>query len=623
MSATTNPSIRILASVLVRLSRECDAPIEHLRAEQLIREARESWPGDEADQWSKWLREACRCLNLRARVAELSIEQARRLAEDGAAVAGLWRRNQGPIVLVGKDEMAEGELDECLGVSATELSEASIQAPVPGKWLVVEHAERIDSQQNPRFAARPILRLYQLLRPEWDDIWVILLFAFFAGILSLSTPIAVEALVNTVAFGRLLQPVVILAGLLFGFLAFLGIMQAMQTYVAEVIQRRLFARVSADLSHRLPNIDINRLDGAYGPELANRFLDIVTLQKVVAQLLLDGVNLVLATLVGMTVLAFYHPWLLGFDILLLGLVSTGLVLLGRGAIRTGIDESKYKYKLLAWFEDLTRCGTAFKPAGGAEFAADRANLLTTEYLSRRQSHFKVLFRQIVFVLSLQAVAGTVLLGGGGWLVIQGQLSLGQLVAAELIVSTILASLAKVGKHLEGFYDLIAAVDKLGVLFDLPTERKDGVMVLVSDGRGLAVSIRDLRVRNARGSLAKGLSLELQPGDRVALLGSSGSGKSALCQLLYGAMPVDAGRVMVAEGRPHRRAARRVARSGCLVPRPANLRRQSGRQRAPAATQRGHERMPGRPGSGGDAERLPGIGVGPRHAANPGCRAVEP
>lgn len=544
MRTDIQSSLTNLAGILVRISRECESPVEHLRAEQLLREAQATWPGDESENWCKWLEEACRCLNLRARSVELAVQQAQGIAEDGAAVVGLWRPQAGPMVLLGSRSVAEGEIDAKHDVTADDLQQAVGQSSQAQQWLVVEHAERYDASHTPRVAHRPLVRLARVLRPEWNDIWLVLVFAFFAGLLSLSTPIAVEALVNTVAFGRLLQPIVVLAALLFGFLAFAGIMRAMQTYVAEVIQRRLFARVSADLAYRLPSVDNSRLEGAYAPELVNRFLDVVTLQKAVAQLLLDGVNIVLATLVGMTVLAFYHPWLLGFDVLLLALVIIGLSLLGRSAIRTGIDESKYKFRLAAWFEDLARCPTAFKPEGGAEFAADRANLITTSYLRHRRTHFAILFRQILFVLGLQAVAGTVLLGGGGWLVIQGQLSLGQLVAAELIVSMILASMAKIGKHLEGFYDLVAAVDKLGMLFDLPIERHDGLMALDPDTDGLDVAIKNVRIATARGLAHQGLSLDIPAGERLALFGASNSGKSAICNFLYGARKPEMGRVTI-------------------------------------------------------------------------------
>ncbi len=529
--------------------------MEHLRAEQLLRDAQQAWPGNEDSRWSRWLRETSECLALRSRVTELPLDDALHLAQDGALLVGGYCDENGPAVLLGYDgwaaELAEGELDQRRRVTRSELQE---RLATPGddsataEWLVVEHPELNNADEARKLHDRPLRRLINIMRPEWPDIWVILVFGFFAGVLNLATPIAVEALVNTVAFGRLLQPVIILAALLFGFLAFAAIMQGMQTYVAEVIQRRLMARVAADLAYRLPRVDPSGLGNYYGPELVNRFLDVVTLQKVVAKLLLDGLGIVLATLVGMTVLAFYHPWLLGFDVLLLLLIVAGLRVLGSGAISSGIDESKMKYRLASWFEDIIRCHQGFKTDGGAEFAIDRSNRITAEYLSARRGHFQILFRQIVFLLALQAIAGTVLLGGGGWLVIQGQLSLGQLVAAELIVTTILSSMAKLGKHLEGFYDLVAAVDKLGTLFDLEVERHDGLMS-IPDGEALGVKVTGLKRGGAASLLSEGITGEVAPGERVALLGARRSGKSALLKMVYGLEAPEAGHIEVGGSDP--------------------------------------------------------------------------
>ena len=69
----------------------------------------------------------------------------------------------------------------------------------------------------------------------------------------------------------------------------------------------------------------------------------MTVQKVSAQLLLDGVGLVLSALIGMAVLAFYHPWLLGFDIVMMSSIAFIIFVLGRGAIASAIKESKNKY----------------------------------------------------------------------------------------------------------------------------------------------------------------------------------------------------------------------------------------------------------------------------------------
>jgi len=379
----------------------------------------------------------------------------------------------------------------------------------------------------------PLDRVLALMKPESSDIWSIIIFALVTGLLALATPLAVETLVNTVAFGQLLQPLIVLALILLAFLSFSAALLGLQTYVVEIIQRRLFARVAADLSYRLPRVIPAAIEGESGRELVNRFFDVITVQKASSSLLLDGISLVLNTLIGMTVLAFYHPWLLGFDVVLLSLIMFVIFVLGRGAVNSSIKESKAKYKVAAWLEDLVGCPTAFRYGGAAEFALDQADHLTYEYLSARKKHFRIVMRQIIFALALQAVASTALLGLGGWLVIAGQLTLGQLVAAELIVTVIVGSFAKMGKHLQSYYDLLASVDKLGILFDLPMERQDGLLKMSHD-QPAEVTVSNVGYSSAHATVAaEKLSFSIESGDRVMLMGPSGSGKSRLLDLLFG------------------------------------------------------------------------------------------
>ncbi len=375
----------------------------------------------------------------------------------------------------------------------------------------------------------PLRRLIAILRPEASDIWVVTIFSAIVGLLALATPVTVEALVNTVAFGSLMQPVVVLSLVLFGFLGFAAAIRVLQAYIGEVIQRRLFVRVVADLSQRLPRVRQDAYEGVHGPELLNRFFDVMTVQKSAALLVLDGIAIILQTAVGMAVLAFYHPLLLGFDIALLAALAFIVLVLGRGGVATSIEESKAKYAVAAWLEQLALCPLTFKNAGGADRASEHADQLAITYLRTRQDHFAVLIRQIAFTLGLQALAGSVLLGVGGWLVIQGQLTLGQLVAAELIVALIVGSFTKLGKHLEAYYDLLAAVDKLGHLFDLPVERHSGEM-LPAATRGLPVRLLDQAIA---------------PGEMVALVGPPGSGKSRLLAVAFGLSHAEHGGPLIA------------------------------------------------------------------------------
>ncbi len=384
----------------------------------------------------------------------------------------------------------------------------------------------------------PWQRLVRLLAPEWPDILTILIYSLVIALLTLATPIAVESLVNTVAFGRLVQPIVVLSVILFGFLSFSAALRALQTFVAEIVQRRLFARVASDLAWRLPRVDTTATEGRNMPELVNRFFDVVTVQKVVSQFLLDGIGIVLTTLIGMSVLAFYHPLLLAFDIVLLIAIAIILLVLGYGAVGTSIKESKFKYATADTLEEIARCTQLFKGHGGPELALQHMDRQVAGYLDARKKHFRVLLRQTLSSLMLQALASTVLLALGGWLVINGQLTLGQLVAAELIVTVIVSSVAKFGKHLESFYDVMASIDKLGYLFDLPVEPCVGAVSIPGD-RPLA-----LKFSGVIGGSEADSSFEASQGQSVAI-----TGDSLVCgrfiDQLYGLRVAESGSIQLA------------------------------------------------------------------------------
>ena len=404
------------------------------------------------------------------------------------------------------------------------------------------HGHGPEAHEGGHAPPRPFRRLRQLLLPERRDLATVVVFAGAVATLSLAAPIAVESLVNTVAFGVLIWPVAVIAGILFCCLGLAAAIRAMQVYSVECLQRRLFVRVVADYAGRLPRTRLDAFDKQYGPELANRFFDILTLQKSLAFLLLDGVALVVTAVVGMVVLAFYHPFLLGFDILLVAAIAFILFVLGWGGVRTSLRESHAKYDVAAWLQELVRDPRTFKFAGGPQFALAKADRLAGEYIEARKSHFRVVLRQTVFSLGLQVVASTALLGLGGYLVIERQLTLGQLVASELIVALVVVSVSKLGKYAEAYYDLLTASEKLGLVTDLPPEH-DGGESLADSGRGLAIRVHGVHSVSHR-NLPTAADWHADPHERIAFVGPSGSDLTTLFEMLCGLRAADAGSVEI-------------------------------------------------------------------------------
>lgn len=386
----------------------------------------------------------------------------------------------------------------------------------------------------------PIAATLALLRSESVDLRAVVIYAAAAGLLSLAVPVAVQSLVNQVAFTALQQPLVVLSMVVLVALALQGLLAVLQLVTVELIQRRLMMRAALTLADSLAEARQDALEEHDGPELANRFFDVVTLQKAAATLLLDGIAMALQLGLGLLLLALYHPTLLGFASALVVLLLVVLFGLGRGTVRTAIGESKAKYAVAAWLEEVARHRLLFSSRSGRHYVATQLHQRTRDYLAYRKKHFAVVLRQVVGLKSLHALAGAGLLAVGGALVLQKQLTLGQLVAAELLLSAVLQSVAKLGKHLESWYDLVAAVDKLEHVAALPREKRGGEQL---HGTAAAeVELIDVSVRRGARQVLRGAQARWRPGSRVALLGPSGGGKSTLAQLLQGVCQPDIGRV---------------------------------------------------------------------------------
>jgi putative ABC transport system ATP-binding protein len=415
------------------------------------------------------------------------------------------------------------------------------------RWLLVqpmlsaENASRFHYQSGTQAEPlKPSRRFLALLKPEARDIRVILVFSIVIGLLSLTLPLAVEAIVNTIAYGRSLQPLIVLSLIVLTFLGFRAGLSVLMTVVSEVIQRKLFVRTVEDLSYRLTRVPLSTWKKYHGPELVNRFFDIVTVQKVTAKLLLESLMLVLQTIIGLSVLAFYHPFLLGYDIGLLVIMSIVLWVIGRGAVKTAKDESQLKYETAAWLQEIVRHPTTFKYNGGLGYAINRADELAAQYIGHRKSHFRILLGQVSFAMTMQVFAATVLLALGGYLVIEREMTLGQLVAAELIVTVILGSFAKVGKDLESYYDLMASVDKLGKLFDLPVERIDKLQIMKDDGAD-GVSLVNVKLNSQTPQIT---NVDFEAGKTYAIFGDSELLRESLTEVLVGQRKPAAGHVLL-------------------------------------------------------------------------------
>lgn len=380
--------------------------------------------------------------------------------------------------------------------------------------------------------SKPFQRFWALLSPDRRDIRDIYLFAIVGGVLSLGLPLGIQAIINFVQAGKVSTSWFLLVGLVVLAIGFSGFMNIAQLRITENLQQRIFSRSALEFATRIPSIQLKELLTRYAPEWTNRFFDTLTIQKGMSKLLIDFTAASLQILFGLILLSFYHPFFIIFGFALLLLLIFIFRLTAKRGFVSSLEESKYKYKVANWLEEIARNRISFKFLGQRGILLNRTDNYLQGYLKARESHFKVLVQQYKYLIGFKVLIALALLIIGGLLVLSQQMNIGQFVAAEIIIVLVLNSVEKLIVSLEIVYDVLTAIEKIGEVTDLALETNEG-MQFEAGGENLSVSFKEVSYQTSwsKTLLFEKLNLELEAGKSYLLLDPEGHRSQSLFLLI--------------------------------------------------------------------------------------------
>ncbi|PRP66946.1 peptidase domain-containing ABC transporter [Nonlabens agnitus] len=386
-------------------------------------------------------------------------------------------------------------------------------------------------------------RLTRMLELDKRDVYQIFYYAIFAGLVGLSLPLGIQAIINLIQGAQITTSWILLVVVVTLGVAFGGVLQLMQIRITENVQQKIFTRSSFEFAYRFPKIKMSELRNYYPPELANRFFDTLTIQKSLSKLLVDYPTAILQIIFGLILLSFYHPFFIAYGFLLLGLGFVLFKFTADKGLKTSLKESKSKYKVAHWLQEVARSIISFKLSGNTTHAVDRNDELTTEYLEYRESHFKVIIIQAIQFIGFKVLVTAGLLLIGGFLVLNQQMNIGQFVAAELIILIIIGAVEKIISGLESFYDMLTSLEKLGEVVDKELESTTGEKPFKTE-ENFKVELEDVTytVENRTAPILNNISLKLTKDCSVVINGPNGSGKSTLLRLIAGIIEPTEGNV---------------------------------------------------------------------------------
>ena len=388
-------------------------------------------------------------------------------------------------------------------------------------------------------------RFLGLLKLDKKDVFQVFYYAIFAGVVNLSLPLGIQAIINLMQGAQISSSWVVLVILVTLGVAFVGILQLMQIRIIENVQQKIFTRASFEFAYRFPKIKMSELHNYYPPELANRFFDTLTIQKSLSKVLLDFPAALLQIVFGLLLLSFYHPFFIVYGMLLLLLIYVVFKFTAQRGLDTSLDESKSKYKVAHWLQEIARSIVSFKLSGKTSHALDKNDTLVVEYLNARESHFKVIVLQFIQMIGFKVLVTAGLLLIGGLLVLNQEMNIGQFVAAEIIILLVISSVEKLIVGLETFYDLLTSLEKMGQVVDKELETQEGEKPFL-ENQAFTVELSDISysVPDPKREIISNLSLTISPTCTILLRGSSGSGKNTLLRIIAGIIEPDTGGVYV-------------------------------------------------------------------------------
>lgn len=382
----------------------------------------------------------------------------------------------------------------------------------------------------------PLKRFFRLLKLDKKDISFIYIYAIFEGIISLTIPVGIQAIINLIALNQVSSSWILLTFLVALATGVAGAMKLMQHIITETIQQRIFTRSAFDFAYRMPRLQMESIKNEYAPELANRFFDTLSIQKGIPKILVDLSAASLQIIFGLILLSLYHPFFVFFGFILLVLIAIIVVSTFSPGLSSSLVESKYKYKVAYWLEELGRTMGSFKLAGRTQYPLEKTDELVSGYLEYRKKHFRVVKIQMVSVIILKTLATAALLSIGGLLVINNELNIGQFVASEIVIIIILNALDKIVMGMETIFDLLTAVEKIGLVTDFPLEEESGLdfkEIYCPDGMSININNLTYETGDHQQKILDQITLDIKSGERICVVGASASGKSTLLKVIMG------------------------------------------------------------------------------------------
>lgn len=318
------------------------------------------------------------------------------------------------------------------------------------------------------------------------------------------------------------------------------------TYWGHTFGIRVESDIRADLFRHLQTLDFDFYDknrtGSLMSRLTGDLFDLTELAHHGPEDLLISV----LTIVGAVIMMFTIEWRLALIVLILLPVFLSIIVVQRG--RLSSTSRNVKVKLSVINADIESSLSGIKTAKAftnEDVEKARFDEVNSGYRNSKKDFYNAMGLFNAYQEFFMGIMPAVVIAAGGYLIMKGQMNYIDLITFTLYISTFVTPVRKLAQFAEVFASGYAGLQRFDELMKIkPTvpEKKDAEILNVSAGR-VDFDHVDFSYNNGT-EVLKDIDLHVKGGETTAVVGTSGGGKTTLCQLIPRFYDVDSGSIKI-------------------------------------------------------------------------------
>lgn len=410
-----------------------------------------------------------------------------------------------------------------------------------GEILLIEKTRETPQERFGLSWFLPSLKKYRWVLVE------VLIASFFVQLFGLANPLMVQVIIDKVIVQNSTDTLQVLGVFLLVIAVFEAILTALRTYLFVDTTNRIDMALGSEIIDHLLRLPLRYFDRRPVGELSSRVNELENIRKFLTgtalTVVLDAVFSVLYVVV-----MFIYSWLLTLVALATIPLFVFLTVLVAPVVRRQLRQKAER-------NASTQSYLVEALSGIQTVKAQNIELRTRwQWQERYASYVSAGFNTVLTSTTAGAASGflnklsaLLVLWVGAYLVLQGELSLGQLIAFRIISGYVTAPILRLAQLWQNFQETALSLERLSDILDHPCEAEEQGrnQIQMPDIRG-TVRYENVAFRFAASGPLQlvNINLEFPAGEFVGVVGQSGSGKSTLMKLLPRLYEIESGRILI-------------------------------------------------------------------------------